>query len=153
MRNCGCVPGHSISAAFHQSRDRGALLLVSVSPYAHLQEQTTDRLPTGSHTLSHSYTHSLMQTCGSERVHAQTHRPTTDNMYIHMAKCTHTNIHIHTVTHQYGMSTPSHHEHETVRSSYSLLGGIHNFLIIIFLWSLQAQSTSEQKKRDYTIHK
>lgn len=56
MRNSGCVPGHSSSAAFHQSRGRGALLLVSVSPYAHLLEQTTGRLPTGSNTHTHTIT-------------------------------------------------------------------------------------------------
>lgn len=72
MRNGGCVPGHSINAAFHQSSSRGALLLVSVSPYAHLQEQTTGRLPTGSHTITFVHTRLHVDIWESERSYART---------------------------------------------------------------------------------
>lgn len=130
MRNGVCVPGHSISAASHQ---RGPA--ASLFPYAHLLEQTTGRLPTGSHTHYHIHTHMRLHVdmWERERAQTQTHRPTADHMYTHMAKCAHTNTHTHIHTHTV---KPWHHKHKTTHSSCSPLGDIHNFLIIIFLWSL-----------------
>lgn len=54
MRNGGCVSGHSIRAAFHQ---RGP---AAGSPHVDLLEQTTGRLPSGTHTHTIVLTHMLL---------------------------------------------------------------------------------------------
>lgn len=135
MRNSGCVPGHSSSAAFHQSRGRGALLLVSVSPYAHLLEQTTGRLPTGSNTHTHYHirTHATSRRLVGEW--ARNMRKRTGQRVI-APTVTWPQAHIHAVRHRCGTSAQSHRKHRTTHSSCSSLGDIHNFLTVILLWSL-----------------
>lgn len=137
MRNGGCVPGHSISAAFHQSRGRGAPLLVSVFSICTSSRtnnwQAAYRL---THTITFTHTRAFALTCGRANVHKHTGQQLITCIFKWLNAHKHT--HIHTVTHQYGTSTPLHHKHLTTHSSCSPLGDIHNFLIIIFLWSLQA---------------
>lgn len=90
MRNGGCVPGHSISAAFHQSRGRegcgvggaGAPLLVSVSPYAHLREQTTGG---AAYRLTHAiaFTHKRLRAQRVGDAHAAAGYTTRTNTHAH----------------------------------------------------------------------
>lgn len=97
------------------------------------------------HTHYHIHTHSPSCRHVGESERAQTHRPTT----IHTAKCTHTNTHIDTPP--YGTNTLSHCKHYTSHSSFSLCDDIHNFLKIIFLWSLLALSISEHNNMDTQV--
>lgn len=94
MRNGGCVPGHSIRAAFHQ---RGP---AAVSPYVYLLEQTTGRLPTGTHTHRHTIvlTHMLLHLgiWDSNCAHAQMQRPET-HIYI-------TSINVHAGAHKHAVT-------------------------------------------------
>lgn len=174
MRNGGCVPGHSINTAFHQSRGGEAPLLVSVSPYAHLTAQTTRSLATGSRALSYSYTYAFTRPCGWEHIH--THGDTQTNTYTpahNLKRTIYTRLNVHIQTHYIytfmwsyvnvgkhkhahvppctrahvhrDIAQAHHHTVNTTHSTCSPLGDIHNFHNTIFLWSLQAHSTSEHK--------
>lgn len=141
MRNGGCVPGHSISAAFHQSRGRAAALLDSVFSICTSSRtnnwQSAYRL---THTITFAHTRRNF-------VKRSAHKRTSQLLIT----CIFTRLNVDTQSHAV-TSIWRRRKHETARSSCFPPGDIHNFQIRIFLWSLQAFSTSEHNKRGYTIH-
>ena len=99
MRNGGCVPGHSISVAFHQSRGRGgpaARLCFSIC--ASSRTNNWQAAYRRAHTITFTHTPSCRHVGEWTCTCTNTHGPTTDHMYIHMAKGLHTNTHTHTHT-------------------------------------------------------
>lgn len=94
MRNGSCVPGHSIRAAFHQSRGRGApaaTLCFSIC----VSSRTNNRQ--AAYGLAHTIAFTHGPSCGRAGVHVHKHTgPVTDHMYTH----THTQSHYSTVNNE-----------------------------------------------------
>lgn len=145
------------SGSFYQSclsseqRQRGPAASLFLHMHIFKNKQLAGCLQ--AHTHYHIHTHA--PSCRHVGEWTQTHKLTGQRLITRIFTwlTVHIQTHIHTVTHQCGTSTPSHRKHRVTHSSCFPMGDIHNFLINIFLWSLQAHSTSEHNKRDYTIHK
>lgn len=74
MRNGGCVAGHSVGVAFHQSGGAGAPAASLRLSMQIFQEHTTGRLPTGSHTRYRAHTLRRRRACGRGSAHKRTGR-------------------------------------------------------------------------------
>lgn len=136
MRNGGCVPGHSIRAAFHQWGP------AAVSPYVYLLEQTTGRLPTGTHTHIHTQTH----------YRSYTHAPSFRHMGQQLCMCTNAAAGDSHICHEYKCTlgrakTRSHDAKRHILSGLSWVTFITFSLSLAFFGLFWAHSTGEHNKR------
>ena len=111
MRSDGCVPGHSVSAAFHQSAGRDGLRCSVCSPTStsrsantgETRTHTRTRARTRTHKHAHVYTHTRSHKHTCIHIQVQVTHMCTTHTHTHTCACMHTywytNSHTHTHTH------------------------------------------------------